>query len=96
MNNKLLLDIAYGIIDLINENYELRAEVEHLHKMKAIYQDAIDQRDKASSELTGMMLTALFNGDVVSTKEVSDDRDTNQLQHMAERPIQTGRNKRHS
>jgi regulator of replication initiation timing len=62
-----VIDLAYQIIELHEENKELRMEVESLRQYKQAYLDQLDESVKHGETMMGLMLTGILNGNLVPT-----------------------------
>ena len=63
-----ILDLAYQVIDLHNENEALRRRVKHLENIRAINNKSLARSDGHTREMTRMMLNAVLDPDSALNK----------------------------
>lgn len=63
-----IVDLAYQIIDLHNENIKLKGEVEHYKEMSKIHSESTRKSIKHSEDMIGIMLGACLDPESVINK----------------------------
>lgn len=63
-----IIDFAYEIIDLHEENINLRRRVEHLEKLDKINMESIKRSRKHGDEMMGHLLCAIIDPNSVTNK----------------------------
>ena len=56
-----VIDFAYAIIDLYEENLRLHDKIEHLEDIQKIHRDSIASSEQHTKEITGMIIGAALD-----------------------------------